>query len=351
MDHPNPFAAPLQWFEDVFKSHESLKSTTKLIVVVGATGGQGGSVVSRFLNDTSYRVRGVTRNVESQEAKVLTSQGVEMVKADLNDYESVIRAFAGAAVIFAVTNFFEPSMKQGWEVAMEIEFDMGFNMAKAASNTPTLEHYIWSTLPNPRKISGGTMTVPHFEAAYQIDNYIKQDVVLFPKTTFLWCAYYASNLQLPLSTPNYLKSLGKYVWMQPTTPSTKIVCIGSHRDNIGVFVHAIIKQPYLTLPGKYVLAHYETLTAEQLLSLWSVVTGKQAEYVEVSREDFERLWPHGGKEMGLMLRFWEEAGGLSWSGEGLVTGDRLLAKEHLGLTKRDLVGVKEAFEQMDWSGI
>lgn len=66
---------------------------SKLIVVIGATGGQGGSVVTTFLRDPSFKVRGVTRNVNSQEARVLTELGVEMVSADLNDYESVLRAF------------------------------------------------------------------------------------------------------------------------------------------------------------------------------------------------------------------------------------------------------------------
>ncbi len=99
------------------------------------------------------------------------------------------------------------------------------------------------------------------------------------------------------------------------------------------------------------LAHYETLTAQQLLQLWSEATGKQAEYLEVAPEDYERLWPHGGKEMSMMLRFWEEAGGLSWTGDGLLTGEKLLAKEHLGIRKSDLVGVKEAFQNIDWSGI
>ncbi len=107
-------------------------------------------------------------------------------------------------------------MKQGREVAMEVEFDMGFNLAKAASNTPTLEHYIWSTLPNARHISSGRHPVPHFEAAYQVDQYIMEDVILFPKTTFLWCTYYATNLLLPMSTPNYVvRIVAKVPWSAP----------------------------------------------------------------------------------------------------------------------------------------
>ncbi len=65
----------------------------KLVVVVGATGGQGGSVIRRFLADGSYRLRGLTRNVQSKTSQDLVEKGVEMVGADLNDTESLRAAF------------------------------------------------------------------------------------------------------------------------------------------------------------------------------------------------------------------------------------------------------------------
>ncbi len=65
----------------------------KLVVVIGATGGQGGSVISCLLKDGSYRLRGITRNSQSKSAQALTDKGVEMVTADLNDMESIEAAF------------------------------------------------------------------------------------------------------------------------------------------------------------------------------------------------------------------------------------------------------------------
>ena len=85
---------------------------------------------------------------------------------------------------------------------MVIETAQGINLAKAASATPTLKHYIWSTLPNGSKVSGGKYVVPHFEAKNQIDAYIKSDPALFSKTTFLWVAFFASNIFFPMFTPN-----------------------------------------------------------------------------------------------------------------------------------------------------
>jgi uncharacterized protein YbjT (DUF2867 family) len=65
----------------------------KLVVVVGATGGQGGSVIKRLLADGFYRLRGITRNPQSKTAQDLASKGVEMVEADINDLDSVKSAF------------------------------------------------------------------------------------------------------------------------------------------------------------------------------------------------------------------------------------------------------------------
>lgn len=58
-------------------------SANKIITVFGATGNQGGSIVQKFLHDpklkSEWSVRGVTRNAESDSAKKLVAQGVDMV--------------------------------------------------------------------------------------------------------------------------------------------------------------------------------------------------------------------------------------------------------------------------------
>ena len=43
--------------------------SSKIIVVTGATGAQGGSVAKFLLNDGTYAVRAVTRNPDSPAAK------------------------------------------------------------------------------------------------------------------------------------------------------------------------------------------------------------------------------------------------------------------------------------------
>ena len=177
---------------------------SKLAVIVGATGGQGGSAVSAFLEDKTWKVRGITRKPDSEKAKALAARGVEVVRADLNDEASLVKAFEGAHTIFAVTDFFEPFMAKGAQYAMEVEHSQGTNLAKAAAKTASLRQYIWSTLPNSSALSNGKWPVPHFEAKAKVDEFIKQDKALLAKTTFLFIAFYAANLFYPVFTPLYI---------------------------------------------------------------------------------------------------------------------------------------------------
>jgi len=317
---------------------------SKLITVFGATGNQGGSVVEALLPDKSLRIRGVTRNANSEAAKSLASKGVEVVTADLNDEDSLVKAVEGSNYIFAVTDFWALFGASGPEDAVKVESAQGINLARAASKTPTLEHYIWSTLPNSRKISGGKYVVPHFESKNIIDDYIKQDKNLYSKTTFIWIGFYASNFSYPIFTPNFAKSAGKHVFLQPTSPDVPILTIGDTKANTGIFVRAILNQPKLT-SSKTVLAYAESLTIGQLLENWSAATGKPSVFVQTSLEDYDRVWPMWGLEMGMMMKFWEEAGDKSWSGE------EILVKEDLGIKGEALVGSKETISGIDWTNI
>lgn len=243
--------------------------------------------------------------------------------------------------IYAVTDFFEPFGKFGPVIAVDVEIAQGKSLANAAAKTPTLKHYIWSTLPNGKLLSGGKHVIPHFEGKNIIDDYIGQNSTLLAKTTFLWNTYYASNLMFPMFTPNLVKTSGKYVWFQPTPASTNITVLGDPKVNVGPFVSGILRRPDLPLPGKFILATTEQMTHGDILKAWSRATGKEAEYVEVSMEAFDRLWPMWGKEMGSMLKMWEDLRENSWGGEEVIT------KEDLEITQ-SLTGIEAWFKSADW---
>jgi hypothetical protein len=111
-----------------------------------------------------------------------------------------------AEIIFAFTNFFEAFATSGPEVATQVEYARGVNLAKAASATISLQHYIWSTLPNRSAISKGKWEVPHCDAKAQVDMFIKKNEVLLAKTTFLWEGFFAETIHHPMFVPNLLVS-------------------------------------------------------------------------------------------------------------------------------------------------
>lgn len=106
-----------------------------------------------------------------------------------------------------MTDFFASFATKDVEETVAIESTQGINCAKAASKTASLEHYIWSTLPDNQKISGGKCSVPHFESKTKVDEFIRQDKALLAKTTFLFITFYATNILMPMLAPTLFVSL------------------------------------------------------------------------------------------------------------------------------------------------
>lgn len=83
----------------------------KIVVVFGATGNQGGSVIKSILEDSNtakeFKLRGITRDPSKPNAKALEAKGVETVAADINSKEQIKAALEGAYAVFAVTNYWE----------------------------------------------------------------------------------------------------------------------------------------------------------------------------------------------------------------------------------------------------
>lgn len=95
--------------------------------------------------------------------------------------------------------------------------------------------------------------------------------------------------------------------------------IGAPKTNAGIFVRAILAQPQLTLPARYVFVHTDLLSIADTMKVWSKVTGKEGMSVEVvSLEDYERLWPAWGKELGAQLQFNEIVVDLISTQEGVL---------------------------------
>jgi hypothetical protein len=151
----------------------------KLIVIIGITGNQGGSVAARFLQDPNYRIRGITRDNTTPASLALVSKGVELVTANLDSVAELKEAFKGANLIFSVTNYWEPFFRPDCRAeaeekgiscrryAYDVELQQGKNIADAAASVAKgLDEngFIVSTLSFARECSKG-----QFQELYHFD--------------------------------------------------------------------------------------------------------------------------------------------------------------------------------------
>src|SRR5579862_8345633 len=72
------------------------------VVVTGSTGKQGGTV-ARNLLARGHKVRAVTRDPNSNQAKLLANAGATVVAASLEDTAAITKALEGATSLFAMT--------------------------------------------------------------------------------------------------------------------------------------------------------------------------------------------------------------------------------------------------------
>ncbi|XXG96067.1 hypothetical protein Hte_002344 [Hypoxylon texense] len=182
----------------------------KTITVFGATGAQGGGVVSTFLSDpglnNTWKVRAITRDPFKESAKRLAEQGAEVIAADLNDKDSLIKAIKGSYAVFGVTNY--------WEKAdADLEVQQGMNLADAVKGT----------LPN----------VYHFDSKAKVEDYIR---TLGLPATFFMPGFYMTGIpgeMFKAQPPN-----NAWTFALPAAP-TAVIPVFHPRDT-GKYIKAIV---------------------------------------------------------------------------------------------------------------
>lgn len=123
----------------------------KVITVFGATGGQGGGVVSALLKainkgEGDYAVRAVTRNPDGAKGQDLKSKGCEVVRCDMDDKTSVEEAVRGSYGVYLVTNYWE-------HFSAEKEIEQGKRVIDACEALG-VQHLIYSGLENVKRQMG-----------------------------------------------------------------------------------------------------------------------------------------------------------------------------------------------------
>jgi uncharacterized protein YbjT (DUF2867 family) len=273
----------------------------KIIAVVGATGAQGGGLVQAILNDPhgGFAVRAVTRDTGKDKAKALAAKGAEVVKADLDDVESLKKAFAGAHGVFGVTNFWE-------HFSGEKEKAQARNIAEAAK-AAGVKHVVWSTLEDTRQLMAADdkrmpmlqekYRVPHFDAKAEANAYFAGAPTTFLVTTFYWDNLFMFGLAPKKGTD------GQYEWTFPMGTS-KLGGIAS--EDIGKVAYGLFKagDKYV---GKTVGITGENLTLTEMGDKISKVMGVgPIRYNAVEADTYRGFGFPGADEMGNMFQVYRD---------------------------------------------
>jgi len=248
-------------------------SSKPTIVVLGATGAQGGAVVDALVALNKYHIRGVTRNTASDKAKELEKKGVEVVKADLKNKEEILAAFKGAEGVFAVTNFWDPDIYPN-NIALEVK--QGKIIADAAKDVG-VKKFIWSSLHDVHKITGGILELPHFTGKHKVQEYI-QSIGL--PAAFVYAGFYWSNLGSFF--PPQFDPDGTPRFTLPFKPHTKVPGLDIY--DFGPIVREMFEK-FDEFKGKNVLAASEYLTMPEMLDIYTKVTGQKVHYDPADSEN------------------------------------------------------------------
>ena len=331
---------------------------TKLLVIIGITGLQGSSVRKVFQHEPEWRIRGITRNPSKHEA--LHKEGIELVSANLDDQESLDKAFAGANAIFAVTDFwqflkdgatFETAEKAGNkpnEVAMQLEVQQGKNIIQAAAKQlGTLERLVLSTLSDSRKWSKGEIKWNlHFDGKAHFTQYLKDQYPdLAKKTSYLQMGWYLSNWNMLPSFKPAKQPDGSFIISNFARLNGKPLPYVDPPNDTGYFVHALVLSPKAP-PGTTMLGYCELRTAEDYCALWGKILGKDC--------TFKHLTFDNAKEEGMpewMALEVSESGSYvtkyGWGG-----GDpEVRHPVDCGVNVNKLTKVEDWIKREDWSSV
>lgn len=240
------------------------------VVVTGSTGNQGGAV-ARGLLKRGHKVRAVTRDPNSSQAKSLANAGATLVAASLEDTAAIRKALEGATSLFAMTTPFgggtDAETRQGVAAA---------DAAKAAG-----VHLVFTSVNSANRQTG----VPHFDSKYEVEKHIAKVGV---RATILAPAFFMENLYFGK------EQLANGIYAVALPPTSKLAQIAV-ADIGAVAVHVLENAGRFT--GKRFDLASDELTGNDVVAILSRVTGRPFAYDQVPLDVIRQRMGEDGARM------------------------------------------------------
>jgi uncharacterized protein YbjT (DUF2867 family) len=293
---------------------------SKLLVIFGITGNQGGSIANFVLNDPQlskeYKIRGLTR--DPSKASSWQSKNVELVAADVQDPSSIKAALQGAHTVFSMTTSIYER-----RAGKQKEFAHGKLIADTAVAAGA-KYLIWSSMVSPTKLSGGKLTkVDHFDSKYEVEQYIR---TLPIKAAFFVPGSFMQNFHGMMGPRPSQSGGGTYAMTNVFNPDTQLPLIDVNGDT-GKWVGAILAEPD-AYAGKCLDCATRLYTVTEVADIMSKATGKKVTYNQVPDEVMIKFMPpHFDEEYLQMLQLMRDYG---YYGENMKGNVEWAAKQARG---------------------
>jgi len=273
---------------------------TRTIAVFGATGAQGGSLVKALVAGGEFKIRALTRNVDSEKAKAIAalSSEIELVQADLDDVASIEKAFAGCYGAYVVTNWWEHM--DGPREITQIE------NAVAAAKTTDLKHVVISTFEDTRKVVTNKdgykifdekYIVPHLDSKGEHNEKFQAEI---PSTLFFTSFYYENYIMFGMG-PKKHSDDSPYAITMPMGDS-KLVMVSV--EDIGKMAAAIFSDS--SLIGKSVYVSSDQLTVKEIADEFGKLMGEDVVYNAVPPSVYASFGFPGAEELANMFKVYDE---------------------------------------------
>jgi uncharacterized protein YbjT (DUF2867 family) len=252
------------------------------VLVVGATGAQGGSVAAHLLR-RGKRVRALTRDPGSARARALAATGAELVQGSLEEPDSLRRALQGCQAVFGVTNYWEQ---------FDQELALGRNLIDAVA-VSGVDRFVLSTLPSAHALSLGELEVPHFEMKAMLEEKARRLAGI--ATSFVHVAFYYENFLgwfAPREQQDGTFSLG---FPQGEAPLAAVSV-----EDVGGVVAEMLERPD-EFAGRTVGVVGDEQPVGGYAETLSRIAGKTVRYGHVPREVFASLGFPGARDLADMF--------------------------------------------------
>lgn len=223
------------------------------VVVTGSTGKQGGAV-ARGLLDRGHKVRAVTRDPNSKQAKSLAHAGATLVAGSLEDTAAIVKALQGATSLFAMT------MPSGGTHAETRQGIAAADAAKAAG-----VHLVFTSVGSANRQTG----VPHFDSKYEVEKHITKIGV---RATILAPVSFMENLYF------IKEQLAKGIYAAALPPTRALAQVAV--ADIGTVAVRVLEE-FARFTGKRFDLVGDELTGNDAMSILSRVTGRNFTYYQV----------------------------------------------------------------------